>query len=133
MEAFVERVSSKEITEDATAIVEELEGKMDEKTLLYKLASIIAEDYKIKGSDIIGKSMKDIDRLIENSSRYGGKYSGGGRSRGRGGYNRNRSGGGYNRNRSGGGYNRDRGSQRDKNGFSRDGGRRKRREYKDYN
>jgi len=163
MVAFIERVISKEITDDATSIVQQLEEKMDEKTLLHKLASIIAEDYKIKGSDIIGKSIKDIDKLIENSSKYGGRYSSGGGRRGGGGGNR-RGGGGYrgrsgggggggynrgggDRNGGGGGYNRGGGDRngggggynRDKNGFSRnergdsrkDGGRRKRKEYRD--
>ena len=138
MASFIERVVSKDISDDATTIVQQLEDKIDEKTLLYKLASIIAEDYQIKGSDIIGKSLKDIDRLAENSSRYGGKYaSGGGRGGrgGRGGYrggNRSGGGGGYNRSRSGGNgsgggssYNRDRNggggssyNNRDRNGSS---------------
>ena len=114
MEKFVARVVLKDITEDATAIIQKLEEQMDEKTLLYKLASIMAEDYKIKGSDIIGKSMKDIDLIIQNSSRYGGKYAGGGRGRSGGGYRGgNRSGSSYRGgNRSGGG---------DRGGYNRGG------------
>jgi len=96
MQKFVKRVESKDISEDAQILIEMLEKKFDEKTLLLKLASIIAEDYQIKGSDVIGKSLKDINRMVENSHRRGnrdnrrrnGRYNNYHRDDRRGGYNR---------------------------------------------
>jgi ATP-dependent RNA helicase DeaD len=143
MEQFVEKVETKDISEDATALVDMLEEKFDEKTLVLKLASIIAEDYQIKGSDVIGKSMADITRIIENTYRRGGRRDnrGGGRFGGRrdnrgGGRRDNRSGGGFNRNRrrdgerSGGGEYRERGDReyRGNREFRKDGNRSGRRE-----
>ena len=49
--------------------MENLQNSFDEKTLLYKFASIISKDHQIKGADIIGKSMKDIHRLLNYNSR----------------------------------------------------------------
>jgi ATP-dependent RNA helicase DeaD len=128
MNDFVEKIVSKEISDDGVALVEKLQDSFDEKTLLYKFASIISADHQIKGADIIGKNMQDISRLLNYSSRSrNDRYRKGGHSGSGGGYrSRNDryrkgghsgSGGGYRsnnrRNNNGGGY-------RDKNGFIRD-------------
>jgi ATP-dependent RNA helicase DeaD len=103
--SFVNKVNEQEATEDGAALVRELENSFDDRTLLYKLASMLAEDYKIKGSDIIGKSLEDIERIKKYSSNSGGK---GGRRDGR-----RRHGGGGNRHFSRRRDNRDFGDRRE--------------------
>jgi ATP-dependent RNA helicase DeaD len=139
MESFANRVEETENSEDGTTLVTMLENEYDDKTLLYKFASIIAEDYKIRGSDIIGKTLEDIERIKKYSSHGGGGRGGRGgyRKGGGGGYrggNRRDNGerGGYrggNRRDNGerGGYRRDR---RDRDGGFR-GDRRDRRDRRD--
>jgi ATP-dependent RNA helicase DeaD len=115
MESFVNRVTETEVSEDGTTLISMLENDFDDKTILYKLASIIAEDYKIRGSDMIGKTLEDIERIKKYSS--GGDRRGGGRG-GRGGYRGGRGGYRGGDRRDGGGY---RGGNRRDRG-DRDGG-----------
>jgi ATP-dependent RNA helicase DeaD len=117
MQKFVSKVTEQDVSEDGTTLVEMMEKTIEEKTLLFKLASIIAEDYQIRGSDIIGKNLSDIERII---SRGGGRDD---RSGGRGG---NRRGGFGGRDRgsfggSRGGFgSRDRGDRPDRGFGNRD-------------
>ncbi len=118
MQKFVEKVTQQELTEDGNVLLNMLIANFsDESIVLKKLVSIIAEDYQINGSDVIGKDMNDISRLMKGSSRSfddrGGDRRGGGRSfggRDRGFGNRDRGFG--NRDRSG-----DRGGERRERSF----------------
>jgi ATP-dependent RNA helicase DeaD len=113
MESFVDKVNDQDASEDGISLVNMLENSIDDKTLLYKLASIIAEDYKIKGSDIIGKSLEDIERIKRYSSSDRDGRRRGGRG-GRGGYNR---GGGGRREYRDRDYRNDRGDRGDRGGY----------------
>ena len=122
MNNFIEKIVSEEISEDGISLVKKLQDNFDEKTLLYKFASIISQDHQIKGADIIGKNMKDISRLLNYSSRSkNDRYRKGGNS---GGYrsknDRYRKGGNSGGYRSNNRRNNNGGNYRDKNGFIRD-------------
>ena len=83
--------------------IEELKENFDLSTIVYKLASYIADTEKVKGKDKIGKSKKDIEYLLSRVREGGGgnrnrsqrRRNGGNRgrdgSRGRGRNDRNRS------------------------------------------
>ncbi len=114
---LLSKIKEQDIQDYALSLVEELKEEFDISTIAYKLASMISSSTYVKGNNTIGKSEKDILRLIENAGKYAGNDSrgNGGRGRGRGGSrygSRNRSGGGdsrrgnSNRSRSGGGDSR---------------------------
>ncbi len=118
--SLVDKLKAQEIDEKVCDFIEDLKEDFDLSTIVYKLASYIGDQEKVKGKDKIGKSLKDIEFMLSRVREGGG---GGNRNRsqrrrngsgGGGGYRGNRSGGGSrdggNRSRSGGGdRNRSRG------------------------
>jgi ATP-dependent RNA helicase DeaD len=98
--SLIDKLKAQQIDEKACDFVEDLKADFDLSTIAYKLASLLADQEKVKGKDKIGKSLKDIEYMLS----------------------RVRAGGGGNENR-----NRNR-NQRRRNGSrqSRDGGRRSR-------
>ncbi len=108
--SLLESVKTQDISEIAKELVEELKKDFVDEDIALKLASMLYSENDIKGSDKIGKTIVEVERLFERS-----KNSDRGRKNrrgGRGGYrgnNRNGGGGGYRgNNRNGGGGNRSR-------------------------
>jgi ATP-dependent RNA helicase DeaD len=97
---LVEKLKNQKIDDKVCDFIEDLKNDFDLSTIVYKLASYIANIEKVKGKDKIGKSLKDIEMMLS----------------------RVREGGNRNRNRS---QRRRNGSGRDRN--SRDGSNRSRR------
>ena len=117
------KISEQKVYDSGIALVESLKEEFDLSTIAHKLASILTNATYVKGSNYIGKSETDIERLFERlKNDSGGDRDS--RGRGRGGYRGgNRNGGGGNRNRSGG----NRGGSRDggnSSGGNRGGGNR---------
>ena len=91
--ALVQKISDTEISQRDTDLVEELKESFDMSTIAYKLAAIVNESQQVEGSHTIGKSLSQIEEIIERFKKGGGRRGGG-----RGGYrggSRGRSGGGY--------------------------------------
>ena len=96
-DTLIDKLKKQEISDVARDLVEKLKTDFVDEDIALKLASMLYSANDVKGSDRIGKTLAEVDRLMANAGRGG---DGGGRNRGgrnRGG-NRNRSGGG------GGGY-----------------------------
>ena len=96
-DTLIDSLKKQEISDIARDLVENLKTDFSDEDIALKLASMLYSANDVKGSDRIGKTLAEVDRLMANAGRGGG----GGRNRGgrnRGG-NRNRSGGG-----GGGGY-----------------------------
>ena len=122
--SIIDKLKAQEIDDKSRDLVEELTADFDLSTIAYKLASLLADQEKVKGKDTIGKSLKDIEFMLSrvrpggggggnrnrsqrrrNGSGGGGRNGGGGRSGGGGDRSRSggdRNGGGGNRSRSGG-------------------------------
>ncbi|MCK5111668.1 MAG: DEAD/DEAH box helicase [Arcobacteraceae bacterium] len=115
--SLVDKLKAQEIDEKVCEFIEDLKEDFDLSTIVYKLASFIGDQEKVKGKDKIGKSLKDIEFMLSRVREGGG---GGNRNRSQ----RRRNGGGGG-NRSGGGRGRD-GGNRSGGGRGRDGGNRSR-------
>jgi len=119
-DTLIDNLKKQEISDIARDLVEKLKTDFDDADIALKLASMLYCENDVKGSDRIGKTLAEVDRLMANA----GRGDGGGRNRGgrnRGG-NRNRSGGGYRGNNPrGGGGNRG-GNRGGSGGGSRNGG-----------
>ncbi len=89
-DTMIENLKKQEITGIARELVEKLKTDFVDEDIALKLASMLYSANDIKGSDRIGKTIAEVDRLMANASRGDGRNRGG---RNRGG--RNRSGGGY--------------------------------------
>jgi ATP-dependent RNA helicase DeaD len=96
--SLLEVLKNQEIDEKVYELIEKLKNDFDLSTIVYKLASFIADTEKVKGKDKIGKSKKDIEYLL---SRVRDGHGG----------NRNRS----QRRRNGGGSNRSRNNSSNRN------------------
>ncbi len=115
----IDKFKNQAITEMGQSFVEELKAQdLSIEDIALKLASSLYSSNDIKGSDKIGKSLEEVERLFAraDASRGGNGRNRGGRNRG----GRNRSGGGYrggNRNGGGnrGGGNRNGGGSRSNN------------------
>lgn len=108
--SLIEKIKEQKVYDSALEVVESLKEEYDISTIAFKLASMLTNSTFVKGNNNIGKSKKDIERLIANIARTGGNDRGGNRRRPRGGSRngggnrnggRNRNGGGGSRNRSG--------------------------------
>ncbi|RXJ86873.1 DEAD/DEAH box helicase [Arcobacter sp. CECT 8985] len=102
---LVSKIKEQKVYDSALEVVESLKEEYDISTIAFKLASMLTNSTFVKGNNNIGKSQKDIERLIANIARTGGNDRGGRRPRGgnRNSSNRN---GGRNRNSGGGSRNR---------------------------
>ena len=103
---LVDKLKAQQIDEKVCDFIEDLKDDFDLSTIVYKLASYIGDQEKVKGKDKIGKSKKDIEYLLSRVREGGG----GNRNRsqrrrngiGGGGYTNNRDRNGSNRSRSAG-------------------------------
>ncbi len=102
--ALKDEIKAQEIKNYALELVEDLKEEFDISTIAFKLASMLTASTHVQGTNTIGKSESDIQRLIENAQRGGGDDRGhrGGRGGYRGGNRGGRSGGGRSDGRSGG-------------------------------
>ncbi len=117
-DGFVNKIKNQKIDDTVCDLIDSLKEDFALSTIAYKLATILANQTKVKGKNSIGKSQKDIEFLLERMKNDRGG-NGGGRNR-RGGRGGNYKG---NRNSSGGGRSRDGGSRDGgSRGGSRDGG-----------
>ncbi len=119
-ETLVDKLKKQEISDIARDLVENLKTDFVDEDIALKLASMLYSANDVKGSDRIGKTLAEVDRLMANAGRGDG---GGGRNRG--GRNRGRSGGGggyRGNNPRGGGGNRNGGGNRGGGGGNRNGG-----------
>ncbi len=67
--SLIEKIKEQDVHDSALKIVEDLKESYDISTIAFKLASILSNSTYVKGNNNIGKSEKDILRLIENSSK----------------------------------------------------------------
>ncbi len=123
-DTMIDNLKKQEITDIARELVEKLKTDFVDEDIALKLASMLYSANDVKGSDRIGKTLAEVDRLMTNA----GRGDGGGRNRGgrnRGGRNRS-GGGGYRGNnpRGGGGGNRNGGGNRGGSGNRNGGGNR---------
>jgi len=127
--SLLEKIRSQKTNESVFAMIESLKEEFDISTIAFKLASMLADETNVSGSNYIGKSENDITKLFERlkEGRDDDRGGRGGRGGYRGGRGGNRSGGGGSRggNRSGGGGDRggNRGGSRSGGGGSRGGSR----------
>jgi ATP-dependent RNA helicase DeaD len=81
--SLLESVLAQEVSAEAVELVELLEAQTDLSTAALKLASIVVKNHEVAGSDRIGKSLKEIERLLERAkqelSRPSRDYRGGSR------------------------------------------------------
>ncbi len=112
--SLTQEIAAQEIDESVYGLIEILKEQYDLSSITYKLATILLNQTKVKGKDTIGKSLKDIEFLLERAKKSGDR---GGNSRGR---SRGPRGGGRGDSRGG---SRDGGRSRDSRGGSKDGGR----------
>ncbi len=123
---LVDKLKAQEIDEQVCDFIEDLKEDFDLSTIVYKLASFIGDQEKVKGKDKIGKSLKDIEFMLSRVRAGGGGGGGGNRNRSqrrRNGSERSGGGGGYRGNRDGGDRNRS-GGNRNGSSRSRHGGNR---------
>ena len=107
---MIDNLKKQEISSLARELVENLQKEFVDEDIALKLASMLYHENDIKGSNKIGKSISEVERLFANANADKGGRNRGGRNRG----GRNRSGGGYrgnNRNSGGGNRNRNSGNR----------------------
>jgi len=99
--SIMQEVLSQEVTPEAIELVNLLEAENDISTVALKLATMVIKNDTTAGSERIGKSIKEIERLLEQAKRELSRPSRGGRDNRRGGNyrGRGRSGGGNYRRR----------------------------------
>ena len=97
--SIMQEVLSQEVTPEAIELVNLLEAENDISTVALKLATMVIQNDTTAGSERIGKSLKEIEKLLEQAKRELSRPSRGGRDNRRGGSyrGRGRSGGNYRR------------------------------------
>ncbi|WP_200762837.1 DEAD/DEAH box helicase [Nitrosophilus alvini] len=63
--SLVESIKEQEVNTEAIELVEALKAEYDISEIAFKLASVVAQNHKVKGSNKIGKSKKEIEWLIK--------------------------------------------------------------------
>ena len=66
---LLETILSQEITTEAIELVNLLESEADLSTAALKLASMVIQNDELSGSERIGKSLKEIEKLLEQTKR----------------------------------------------------------------
>ncbi len=100
---IIDRIKSQKVTDLAREIVDDLKKEFVDEDIALKLAAMLFSQNDISGSDKIGKSLVEVERLFKEAD--ASKAQNGRRGRGRGG-NRGSRGGNHRRRNSGGGSNR---------------------------
>jgi len=98
---LIAKIANTQITDKAIELVKTLQHDLDIVTIAHLLASMVQSEISVKGKDIIGLGLEEVELLIERAMQNRGNDRG--RGRGRGNYrgnSRRRSGGG-DRNRHG--------------------------------
>ncbi len=97
--SIMQEVLSQEVTPEAIELVNLLEAENDISTVALKLATMVIQHDTTAGSERIGKSLKEIEKLLEQAKRELSRPGRGGRDNRRGGSyrGRGRSGGNYRR------------------------------------
>jgi ATP-dependent RNA helicase DeaD len=67
--SLLEEILSQEIDSGAIELVNLLEAEVDISTAALKLASMVVKNQEITGSDKIGKSLKEIEKLLEQTKK----------------------------------------------------------------
>jgi len=73
MDGFIADIDKQIIDESVYELIEGLKNKYDASTITFKLASMLLEKNQVKGKDKIGKSLKDIEFLLERAKKSGGR------------------------------------------------------------
>ncbi len=97
---LIAKIANTQITDKAIELVKTLQHDLDIVTIAHLLASMIQSENAVKGKDVIGLGLEEIDLLIERAMQQRGND----RGRGRGNYrgnNRRRQGGGNRNGRNG--------------------------------
>lgn len=66
LEQFVERIRSHEMDESAYEVFEYLKEEFDVSTLAFKLISMMQSELEVRGNATIGKSEKELHRMLNN-------------------------------------------------------------------
>jgi ATP-dependent RNA helicase DeaD len=111
---MLDDIKGQNISDLARELVDNLKENLSDEEVALKLASMLYSANDIQGSDKIGKTIAEVDKLMANAGRSGNRGGGnrGGRNRGGG---RNNRGGGYRGNNNRGGSNRNGGGNRNNN------------------
>ena len=67
VEVLLEKIKQTKLNKSATELIEHLSADMEMDDIALLLASFISNDTYVKGNNYIGKSQKDIKRLLEKS------------------------------------------------------------------
>lgn len=65
LKSLINNIKNQEIKQDLMWIIDSLKDDFDIQTIALKLISILSTDHDVKGDDNIGKSQKDIKRLMD--------------------------------------------------------------------
>jgi len=92
--SLLETILSQEVSSEAVELLNLLESEVDLATAALKLASMVVKNHEVEGKDRIGKSIKEIEKLLEKAKRElsrpsRGHARGGRTQRGRRSYRRN--------------------------------------------
>jgi ATP-dependent RNA helicase DeaD len=110
---LIAKIANTQITDKAIELVKTLQHDLDIVTIAHLLASMIQSENAVKGKDVIGLGLEEVELLIERAMQNRGNDRG--RGRGRGNYrgnNRRRNSGGGNRHSRNGRSNRNGGGNR---------------------
>ncbi len=66
--SLISKIKEQEVKDEVLDLVEELKEDFDISTIAYKLASMLSKEFSVKGNNYIGKSERDINRLVDRMS-----------------------------------------------------------------
>ncbi|BCD63021.1 ATP-dependent RNA helicase DeaD [Nitratiruptor sp. YY08-26] len=67
--SILDAILSQEVSKEAIELVELLESQLDISTATLKLASMVIKNDAVSGSEKIGKSLKEIEKMLEQAKR----------------------------------------------------------------
>ncbi|MCF6207158.1 MAG: DEAD/DEAH box helicase [Sulfurovum sp.] len=94
---LIEKIANTQITDKAIELVKTLQHDLDIVTIAHLLASMIQSENAVKGKDIIGLGLEEVELLIERAMQQRGNDRGRGRGNYRGNNHRRRNNGSGNR------------------------------------
>jgi len=94
---LIAKIAETQITDKAIELVKTLQHDLDIVTIAHLLASMIQNENTVKGKDIIGLGLEEVELLIERAMQQRGNDRGRGRGNYRGNNRRRQGGGGGNR------------------------------------
>ncbi|MRJ02244.1 MAG: DEAD/DEAH box helicase [Epsilonproteobacteria bacterium] len=66
---LIEKILSQEVTTEAVELLNLLEAESDLSTIALKLTSLLVKEQNIEGNERIGKSLREIENLLERTKR----------------------------------------------------------------